>query len=55
MMTSIGSLIVLLPIAAFAGYLASLVVLRSYGFGVIGNVCVGTPWLVLGRRNIAAL
>lgn len=48
MMTSIDSLIVLLLIAAFAGYSSSLIVTRSYGFGVVGNICVGLLGSSLG-------
>jgi uncharacterized membrane protein YeaQ/YmgE (transglycosylase-associated protein family) len=43
----IESLLILLLIGAIAGYLAGLIV-KGYGFGVVGNIVVGIIGAVLG-------
>jgi uncharacterized membrane protein YeaQ/YmgE (transglycosylase-associated protein family) len=39
---TLGSTLVWLATASIAGYLASFIATRSYGFGVAGNILVGT-------------
>ncbi len=43
----IEALLILLLIGAIAGYLAGLIV-KGYGFGVIGNIIVGIVGAVVG-------
>jgi uncharacterized membrane protein YeaQ/YmgE (transglycosylase-associated protein family) len=43
----IESLLILLLIGAVAGYLAGLIV-KGYGFGVVGNIIVGIVGAVVG-------
>jgi uncharacterized membrane protein YeaQ/YmgE (transglycosylase-associated protein family) len=40
-MTAIGSLLAWLTIVSVAGFLACLIVTRSYGFGILGNTFIG--------------
>lgn len=44
---AIEALIILLVIGAIAGFLAGLIV-KGYGFGVVGNIVVGIVGALLG-------
>lgn len=44
---AVEALIILLVIGAIAGFLAGLIV-KGYGFGVVGNIVVGIVGAVIG-------
>jgi len=46
-MIAIESLIVLLIVGAIAGWLAG-VIMKGYGFGLVGNIAVGIVGAVIG-------
>lgn len=54
-MTSVGLLIEWLLIVSIAGSVASVIVTRSYGFGVVGNIVVGILGSLLGGAVLPRL